>query len=157
MYRVPIDGGAPSPLSAPGQGDGKASGVPVGFSANALSPDGTLLLGRYWDQKEGRTVAALVDANGRGAARRLAIAIDLGRPDSMAWTPDGRAVTFVKVTGGVPNIWRLPIDGGAATRVTNFTGGDLITTHVWSPDGKWLAMVRSVTARDVVVIKDLRQ
>lgn len=63
----------------------------------------------------------------------------------------------MKVTGGAPNIWRQPIDGSAPTRVTNFAGSDPITAHAWSPDGKWLAMVRSITARDVVVIKDLRQ
>jgi hypothetical protein len=34
---------------------------------------------------------------------------------------------------------------------------DPIAAHAWSSDGKWLAMVRSITARDVVVIKDLRQ
>jgi TolB protein len=131
--------------------------MPAGYVANSLSPDGAFLLGRYYDLTEGRTQVAIVAADGRGAARRLDVPIELGRADSMAWTPDGRAVTFVRLAGGVPNIWRQPIDGGAPTRVTAFTGGDPIAAHVWSPDGKWLAMVRSVTMRDVVVIKDLRQ
>jgi len=63
----------------------------------------------------------------------------------------------VRVTGGAANLWRQPIDGGPPTQVTHYTGGDLIAAHAWSPDGKLLAMVRAVTARDVVVIRDVRR
>jgi serine/threonine protein kinase/roadblock/LC7 domain-containing protein len=154
MYRVPMDGGAPTPFLLPVQ-DGKPPSVPASFTPLWLSPDGTLLLAQYWNEKEGRTRVAIVAADERSVARPLNVAVELGRSDSMAWTPDGRAITFVKAAGGAPNIWRQPIDGGAPTRVTNFTAGDPIAAHAWSPDGKLLAMVRSVTARDVVVIRDL--
>jgi Tol biopolymer transport system component len=116
-----------------------------------------LLLGKHWEQTEGRTSLVIVGAAGRGEARRLGVPVALGLADSFAWTPDGRAVTFLKVTGGVPDLWRQPLDGGAPTRVTNFKGGDIIAIHAWSRDGKYLAMVRTATARDVVVIRDVRR
>ena len=70
---------------------------------------------------------------------------------------DSGSVYYVRYDQPARPMYRVPIVGGAPTRVTHFTGGDPITAHAWSPDGKLLAMVRSVTARDVVVIRDLRQ
>jgi Tol biopolymer transport system component len=61
------------------------------------------------------------------------------------------------MSGGTTNLWRQPIDGGAAAQVTHFAGGDAPATHAWSRDGKLIAMVRSVTLRDIVVIKDQRR
>ncbi len=155
MYRVPMDGGAPTPFLQPA--DGTQLGTLTACWPVWLSPDGTLLLVQCWDQNEGRTRRAVIAADGRSAARPVDVPISLDRSDSWAWTPDGRAVTFVKMTGGAPSIWRHPIDGGTATRVSSVAAGDPITAHAWSPDGKLLAMVRSITARDVVVLKDLRR
>ena len=120
-------------------------------------PVGTLLLGSYFDYGEGRTRIAMVRADGGGAPGRLDVRLTLGSRFTMAWAPDGRAITYVRVTGGAANLWRQPIDGGPPTQVTHYTGGDLIAAHAWSPDGKLLAMVRAVTARDVVVIRDVRR
>jgi len=154
LYRVSIDGGTPTLFSLPAHDETEAN-VPAGFSPLAPSPDGTLLLGVYWDHKEGRNRLAIVAADGRGPARQFDAAIEMGSV-SVAWTPDGRTVTFARTTGGAPSLWRQPIDGGAPARVASFTSGDVITAHAWSPDAKLLAMVRLVTSRDVVIIRDQR-
>jgi len=52
-------------------------------------------------------------------------------------------------------LWRHPLAGGPPVPSGNLTGTDPVQAHAWSPDGKWLALVRGVTTRDVVVIKDL--
>ena len=156
MYRVPIEGGTPTlfPVPTPGR---TPSRMMAAISPRLVSPDGTWLLVIYWDDEQLTSRLAVVPTDGRNATRPIDVPLDMGRADSRAWTPDSRAITFVKVTNGVPNIWRQPIDGGSPTRVTNFTSGDPIDAHAWSPDGKRLAMVRSVSVRDIVVIKDLRK
>jgi Tol biopolymer transport system component len=156
IYRVPIGGGEPAPLLSTTT-QGEADNMPPSFHPYFLSPDGSLLLGLYWDLKEGRQRLAIVDPGSRRAARRLDVPVALGLTQSFAWAPGGRAITFARVSDGTTNLWRLPVDGGAPSRVTNFKGGDTIAVHAWSPDGKLLAMVRVATTRDVVVIRDVRR
>ena len=156
LYQIPIGGGTPAPAFASPAG-GREAVMPKSFVARGLTPDGSSLFGNYWDDKAGRTRLAVVDATGRLAARPLDLPVALGLVYSFAWAPDGRAITFARTTGGSANIWRQPLDGGAQARVTNFTGGDAIAVHAWSPDGGMLAMVRVATTRDVVVIRDVRR
>ena len=156
LYRVPIEGGQPTLVSlhAGSAADGEQAGIPPGFHPHALSPDGTRLLGAYWDDVQGRTRVAVVGADGQGVPRPFEVPVPLGVSSSRAWMPDGRAFTFAKTTDGETSLWRQPTDGGAPTRVANFAGEGAIAAHAWSPDGKLLAMVRAVTLRNIVIIKD---
>jgi hypothetical protein len=95
-------------FSQPPQG-GQSASVPDGLHVNAVSPDGTLLMGLCRDQKVGCSQFVIVSADGRAPA---------------GW-------------------FGAPLGQGNFGRAAS------------SPDGKWLALVRGVTARDVVVIKDL--
>jgi len=47
------------------------------------------------------------------------------------------------------------IDGGPSKQITNFTFG-LIWRHAWSPDGKYLALMRASVSTDAVLLTDLR-
>ena len=88
----------------------------------------------------------LVPANGASAPRPLTAG---PRDSSPRWSPDGRALAFVRAAekdGKVqpPQIYRLPLEGGESTAVTNLprgAGGPL-----WSPDGTRIAF--SSTTRD---------
>jgi TolB protein len=55
------------------------------------------------------------------------------------FSPDGRTLYFVSDRGGGPQIYRMPLSGGAAERVT-FEGNYNISPAL-SPDGKLLAYV----------------
>jgi Tol biopolymer transport system component len=126
MYQVPMEGGQPTLVSAtPEAPDGaKRSGVPAGFHPHDLSPDGSLIIGWYYDP----------------GAHGVFVNVDIPLPPlalrrSYAWAPDGRAITFVRTSEGVANLWRQPLDGGPATRLTSYTSGGAIPNHAWSRDG----------------------
>jgi Tol biopolymer transport system component len=152
LYVTPIEGGEPSLLSGPSSlGPSLWKGVPAGFWPGELSPDGSLILGSFIDDQHRRRLA-VVPADGQGAVRTLAIALESAR--GYAWAPDGRAVTVARTTEGAWNIWRQPLDGAPATRLTAYPPGDDIVLHTWSRDGKLLALVRNASQRQVVMLRE---
>ena len=59
------------------------------------------------------------------------------------------ALTFVDTTGGVSNIWSLPLDGGKPVQLTAFKN----RPNLWfdfSRDGKQLALSRGRQTSDVI-------
>ena len=73
---------------------------------------------------------------------------------TLAWTPDGRAVSFVNHENGVSNIWQQPVSGGSPTPVTHFKSGTIFNFQ-WSRDGR-LALSRGSEMTDAVLIKNFR-
>jgi WD40 repeat protein len=150
VYAVPIDGGKPAPVSA-----GAWLEVPKGFWPGALSPDGSLTFGTSWNMEQGGVRVDVVPTDGRGAVRKVDMRVAYDTDYMLSWAPDGRAITFATTTDGSSNLWRQPLDGGPATRLTNYTGGEEIVSHAWSPDGKWLTLVRGTAESHVVVLRDV--
>ncbi|MGA3212996.1 MAG: protein kinase, partial [Terriglobales bacterium] len=60
-----------------------------------------------------------------------------GEASGAVITPDGKAVAFTRREHGVANIWLQPVEGGPATRLTDFhlsrTTGQSIGFFSWSP------------------------
>ena len=71
------------------------------------------------------------------------------------FTPDGKSVVYVIKDHGVGNLWIQPLDGSTGHEITNYTS-DLIAQFRWSPDGRTLAIKRTHTTSDVVVLRDSR-
>ncbi len=65
---------------------------------------------------------------------------------SPAWSPDGRWIAFVSSRSGTSNLWRLPVDGGEAVRVTDVKGG--VGSFQWSPDGSHIAFLMAEPRTD---------
>jgi len=78
-----------------------------------------------------------------------------GPIDRPRWAPDGRAFTARVQEGDGYNIVRLPLDGSAPTRLTNFEGLQL-WDYVFSTDGATLYYTRGETTADAVLIENFR-
>lgn len=62
------------------------------------------------------------------------------RENRAAYSPDGSALAFMR--NG--NLWRMAIDSGEATRLTDFPDADVrLAGYRWSPDGSRLAVLES--------------
>jgi TolB protein len=139
LWKVPTGGGNPLQITD------KAAWSPV------ISPDG-------------RLIACYYAADEMGVQAKLAvIPFDGGSPvktfdiisQSVRWTADGRALTYIVDRKGVSNIWKQPLDGGPATQLTDFTTERIFWVD-WSRDGKQLALVRGVVSSDIVQIGDIK-
>ena len=74
--------------------------------------------------------------------------------DQFAWSPDGRAISFINTVNGVGNIWDQPIGGGPPQPATHFTS-DRIFWFDWSRDGR-LALSRGTDGTDAVLIRNFQ-
>jgi Tol biopolymer transport system component len=77
-------------------------------------------------------------------------------PPTATWSPDGRSLVFFNTAGGVSNLMRQPLSGGAATPITQFAS-EQIFTYALSPDQKQLAVVRGRVSADVVLISTVEK
>jgi Tol biopolymer transport system component/class 3 adenylate cyclase len=142
LWRVPIDGGAPMPLTE------------QTTSSPSISPDG-------------RTIAAVYRGEDQNSSARLALmpfdggevtkTFEAPGPDwgSIRWSPDGRALNYIVTTGGVSNIWSQPLAGGEPRPITDFQTYRMFSFD-WSRDGRRIACSRGSVTNDVVLISNFR-
>src|SRR6185295_13591646 len=55
------------------------------------------------------------------------------------WAPDGTAIAFTSDRDGAPQLYRLPLRGGDAEKLTDRK--DAVGAFGWSPDGKRIALL----------------
>jgi len=142
IWKVSIDGGEPVQVTD------KFASFP------AVSPDGKLIACYLRDPQTRVKKIALLPFEGGDPVRSLDLPQTADAGQSVRWTPDGRAVTYIDTRGLVSNIWLQPIDGSPRRQLTNFKT-DRIFSFDWSRDGK-LVCSRGVIDSDVVLIKDFR-
>ena len=70
------------------------------------------------------------------------------------WTPDGEGIAYLE--SSAMNIWSLPLGGGAPQQITHFTDR-AIESFAWSRDGTRLAVLRTTTTSDIVLLKGLKK
>jgi serine/threonine protein kinase len=70
------------------------------------------------------------------------------------FTPDGKAVAFVREEKGVDNIWIQPLDGSKGRQLTTFKS-EIIQDFRWSVDGKHLAVLHTNATSDVVLLHNV--
>jgi Tol biopolymer transport system component len=139
---VPIEGGEPTEIVNSFAGLGSLD----------VSPDGHRLL--YWtvDTKNNQKLAV---CEFPGCTNRLTLALPQNWGPSSSgtrFTPDGRSMAYVDRSG--LNLWALPLDGGSPRQIAQFSDRT-IAAFAWSRDGKRLAVARTTTTNDIVLLKGL--
>jgi Tol biopolymer transport system component len=71
----------------------------------------------------------------------------------LQFTRDGKAITYIIHDHGADNMWLQPLDGSLGHQITNFPS-DTVRFYVYSADGKNLAVMRTHTDSDVVLLHD---
>jgi serine/threonine protein kinase/Tol biopolymer transport system component len=142
---IPADGGEPIQLSD------------KQMRCYDASPDSKQVVCNDLSEGEGLNLKiALLPVEGGGPAKVIEAPVKFF-PD-LGWTPDGSAITLGHYQDSGTNIWTLPLDGGPPKPLTNFNDPSLreIYTYALARDGKRLAVVRSNSTSDLVLISDFR-
>jgi TolB protein len=185
IYRIPVEGGEPRPLSdAPGSQrfpSCSMDGQKIVFPSNRLEPTALFGFSLYVMDSSGEI--------GGQPARRLTF--NTGSPGHPVWSPDGKWVAYVAkdldtsrtVTLGPGvtaketamfarfRVFKIPAEGGKEIKLTGLaaekrraSGGEPDrlpeqpsedTWPSWSPDGKWIAFGRNVGGKSDVHILDV--
>jgi len=109
------------------------------------------------DADEYRSAIWTVDLEG-GEPRQLTSGA--ARDTAPRWSPDGKEIAFVSTRDPQtlpdtaagdngkpkPQVWVVPVDGGEARQLTNRPLG--ATAPAWSPDGRTVAFLSAVEAKD---------
>src|SRR5450432_1547524 len=77
----------------------------------------------------------------------------------LGWSPDGRALTYVRnTTGSTQNLYMQPLDGSPEVQLTHFDSEPAaVAAYAWSRDGKRLAITRArYNDTDVVMFSGFR-
>jgi DNA-binding winged helix-turn-helix (wHTH) protein/Tol biopolymer transport system component len=118
----------------------------------AISPDEKFLAVSISDQREQPKHLEIREL----ATGRIVKTFDWPEIDSLRWTTDGKALSFIEVRGESQVIVSLPIDGGPEKIVTTLRGERLVQ-FAWSRDGKQIAVVRSKDESEAVLLRAGKQ
>ncbi len=136
LWKVPLAGGEPVQLTD-------------SYSKwSAISNDGSRI--SYFFMADDKWRFGIISSEGGSMLQRLDVPATL-KENVIRWSPDNQSLFYISAVGSVGNIWSLPLDGSEAKPLTNFKSHS-IDNFAFSPDKKRLAIARSSTFSDVVLI-----
>ena len=139
LWRVSIEGGEAVRL------------VDALTSCPVASPDGKLLACFYSEPHSSWQIAVFPIDGGQP----VKLFPNVQGPSAIRWTPDGRGITYGENTIGSSSISIQPLDGGAPRKLIELDT-DRVFDFEWSPDGKSLACIRGIWAKNIVLVSKFR-
>jgi Tol biopolymer transport system component/DNA-binding winged helix-turn-helix (wHTH) protein len=139
LWKTPIEGGEPVRL------------IDAITSSPAVSPDGKLIACLYAEPNSPWQIAVFSIEGGQP----IKLFPNIQSPTALRWTPDGRGITYGENPIGASKISIQPLEGGPPKRVIELAT-DRVFDFDWSPDGKQLACIRGIWAKNIVLIKNFR-
>jgi TolB protein len=108
---------------------------------HGISPDGTQLV--ISDQSQGDRKSRLYTLPIAGGVPRLVL--EAAPSYWHGWSPDGRTLAYCAERNGDYDVYTIPVEGGAESRLTTAKGLD--DGPDYSPDGKWIYFNSDRTGR----------
>jgi dipeptidyl aminopeptidase/acylaminoacyl peptidase len=108
-----------------------------------FSPDGRKIAFAVTEYflEEGKSNSDIYVMNADGTGLRRMTADDAADYEPL-WSPDGRWLTFVSTRENGAQAWKIPVDGGEPTKITDFHTG--VSGIRWLPDGNRLLFFSEV-------------
>ncbi|MFZ0634926.1 MAG: protein kinase [Candidatus Acidiferrales bacterium] len=154
LWKVTTDGGTPKQLSK------------QQLEWPAVSPDGRYIAASCWPNAGDQLRLRILTIEGGDAGPGYDLpegfqASLIGEVSELAWTSDGRGVTYVVAQNGVDNLWYQGVDQSGPSKaepkqITHFTS-DKIFSYAWSGDGKQLVLSRGIFSTDALLISHFHQ
>jgi Tol biopolymer transport system component/DNA-binding winged helix-turn-helix (wHTH) protein len=118
-----------------------------------VSPDGRWIACFYVPKPGNGPSLAIVPISGGSPIKTFDLPSTVASP-VLAWTPDGRSISFIDERDETGNIWRQPVAGGPAVPVTHLKSGKIFCFQ-YSRRGL-LVLSRGTQITDAVLIKHFR-
>jgi Tol biopolymer transport system component len=143
IFKISVSGGAPIQFS-----EQPAVGAPC------VSPNGEHLLFMTPRKDGARVYVTISTATGKAESEYpVPSTVWYG----VSWMPDNRSIAVQDIRNGVTNLWSLPVlGGGPEKQITHYMAADGGFVQ-YSPDGKWVVMVRGPNTRNAVLFREARQ
>ncbi len=142
LWKVPVYGGSPVQLTE------------TFANAPSVSSDGKLIAYLYYDeQAEKKTKVVIIPSKGGAPVKVLDYTPAPPPNQGLQWTPDDGSIIYQDGRQGGANLWRLPLNGGAARQLTDFKS-EQIWNFYFTRDGRQLVCARGTTTSDVVMISE---
>jgi len=143
IQRVPLEGGAPEVFTK----------IPDWGGGFDFSPDGKLIafVGLLKPAPDYLLKLILMNVDSGQIVQSFESDVTAGF-NHVRFTRDGKALLFVKHESAGDSLWLQPLDQTAAKQVGPPFQSQVIWDMSYSPDGKQLAIVRSHTDSDVVML-----
>ena len=139
LWKVPFEGGEPVLIA------------PIPSQQAAISPDSKFVACLHKPTADSRWKIGVFSIEG-GPLMNL---FDIPAVSPLRWTPDGKAISYIRQDGGVANLWAQPIDGSEPYQITKFKSDGIPSYCDWSAKFG-LICSRGRTIRDAVLITDFR-